>query len=227
MRLFDYLAFLLSALFYLPRLALFYLYRVLLFVSKPASMILLPALLGGLLYWQRDIIPNSWPYQWWIDVVMRYIPHERIPQDYWYLGFFWVCFTFLLYLLTGGRFQILGTVLSALPRISRPFPPTLRLRLVEKKIRAAPVSLSVPSLKRRRGLKEPDLTQGLAEPLKRLLEAPERPEAAQGASSALATPQALPEPPEAVPQPREAKVEPKARPTRKPSAPPLPPKARA
>lgn len=228
MRLFDYLAFIVAALLYLPRLALFYLYRFLLFISKPGSLFLLPALLGALFYWQLDTIPQTWPYQWWLDnVVMRYFPHDRIAEDYWYLGFFWVCFTFILYVLTGGKYQPLGTVLSALPRISRPFPPTLRLRLTERKIRPAPVALSVPSLKRRKGRKESNLTAGLSAPLKQLLEAPERAQKGQAPPAPSPEPQAPPSEPENAPQPPAAKVEPEARPKRKPAAPPLPPKTRA
>jgi len=213
MRLLDYLAFALAVLLYLPRLALFYVYRLLIFISKPGSLYLLPLLLGGLLYWQYENIPNTWLYRWWVDdVVMRYLPHARIDQDYWYLGFFWCCFTFILYVLTGGKFQLLGTILSALPRVTRPFPPTLRLRLREKKIRPATVSLSVPSLKRRRGLATPDVTSGLSEPLKRLLEP----------HTGAEVPPAPPTPPETPPE------EPEARPSRKCSEPQsLPPKAEA
>jgi len=227
MRLFDYLVFIVAALLYLPRLALFYLYRFLLFISKPGSLFLLPALLGGLFYWQYDFIIRSVLFDWWmVHVIVAYFPDSPLLEPYWYLGFFWVCFTFILYVLTGGKYQPLGTVLSALPRISRPFPPTLRLRLTERKIRPAPVALSVPSLKRRRARRSPDLTSGLGERLKRLLEVPERVQKTQTPPAQSPELQARPAEPENVPQPQAAKVEPEARPKRKPTAPPLPPKAR-
>ena len=232
MRLFDYLAFIAALILYIPRVCLFFLYRVLLFISKPASLYLLPALLGGLFWWQYEAIIWTPPYNWWVnDVLMHYVPHVRIREDYWYLGLFWCCFTFTLYILTGGKLQILGTILSAFPQVSRPFPPRLRLRLVEMKIKPARVSRVVPRLpRRRRGQEAPDMMEGLSEPLKRLLEPP-KPVEAVSEPPEPAPP--MPEPPappleqEIAPlPPAPAKQGAKARPSRKPPPPALPPKAK-
>ena len=223
MRLFDYLTFLVALIFYLPRLALFWVYRVLLFISKPGSLYILPALLGGLMYWQYDLIRGSFLFDWWLyDAVMPFAPHERIDQDYWYFGVFWVVFTLALYFLIGGRFQILGTVLTSLPQMRRPFPPQLRLRLIEQKIKPAAVMQVVPKLKRRR---KADITLSLSEPLKRLLAPAEAPQEVEDVPTPPPSPEAPPAEPESVPEPQDAKEEAEARPKRKPPPPPLPPKA--
>jgi hypothetical protein len=172
MRLFDYLFYLVALIFYLPRLILFWTYRTLLFLSKPGALYILPGILGGLLYWQYDLIISLPLFDWWVrDIVAYYMPHRPLLEPYWYVGLIWVLFTFFLYLLNGGERQVLGTILSAIPQIRRPFPPTLRLRLVERKIKPATVRLVVPRLGRRgRGKRAPDLKANLAEPLQRLLE---------------------------------------------------------
>ncbi|MEL7381882.1 MAG: hypothetical protein AAFN09_17330 [Pseudomonadota bacterium] len=233
MRLFDYLAYLVALIFYLPRLLLFWLYRSLLFISKPGSLYILPALLGGLMYWQYELIRTSFVFDWWVnDVIQPFAPHSPALEDYYYLGAFWGLFTFALYLLTGGKFQILGTVLSSLPQMRRPFPPSLRLRLVEKKIRPASVTLAVPALKRRRnGRHAPDVAAGLSEPLQRLLAPPVAPEPVS-APTEPETPATPPETPteaeESAPVPEAPAMEgAEARPSRKPPPPPLPPKAEA
>lgn len=233
MRVFDYAAFLVALVLYVPRLVLFWMYRALLFISKPGSLYILPALLGGLMYWQYDLIRTSFVFDWWLnDVVMPYVPHARFEQDYWYFGLFWGVFTFGLYLLTGGKFQILGTVLSTLPQIPRPFPPALRLRLIERKIKPAAVTLAVPALKRRRrGRHAPDLSADLSEPLQRLLApsaAPELVSAPPEPEPPAPSPEDSPVEPESAPaQSEPAKEEAEARSSRKPPPPPLPPKARA
>lgn len=225
MRIFDYLAYAVALIFYVPRLALFWVYRALLFISKPGSLYILPGILAALFYWQYDLIRGSFAFEWWLnDVVMPFAPHERITEDYWYLGFFWCCFTFGLYLLTGGRFQILGTVLSSLPQIRRPFPPMLRLRLKELKICPAAVQIAVPRLKRRpKGL---NAKEGLSEPLRRLLE----PLPATGHDQAEIASESAPEAPELeeLPTPAETEVKMSETPPpkkRRPPPPPLPPKA--
>ncbi|WP_130402684.1 hypothetical protein [Thalassococcus sp. S3] len=235
---FDYAAFLVALVLYVPRLTLFWIYRALLFISKPGSLYILPALLAGLFYWQYDFIIRSLPFYWWVnEVILVYFPHYPYLEPYWYLGFFWFCFTFVLYLLTGGRFQILGTVLSSLPQMRRPFPPALRLRLVERKIRPASVALAVPALKRRRrGKRAPDVAAGLSEPLQRLLAPPTAPlpvstpiepqTAPEAPETAFPLQDQLPEAEKSVPVPsKPAKEAVKARPSRKPPPPPLPPKA--
>jgi len=226
MRLFDYLAYLVALILYPPRLLLFWLYRALLFISKPGSLYILPALLGGLMYWQYELMRTSFVFDWWVnDVIQPFAPHSPAFEDFYYLAAFWGLFTFALYLLTGGKFQILGTVLSSLPQMRRPFPPTLRLRLVEKKIRSAKVMQAVPALKRRRkGRHAPDMAAGLSEPLQRLLAPPAAPEPVL-APKEPETPATPPEAPAAAQVP--AMEEAEARPSRKPPPPPLPPKAEA
>jgi hypothetical protein len=239
MTLFDGALYLVRLFFYWLRLGLFYLYHVLLALSKPGSVMIHAALLIGLCWWQYERIPSTFIYRWWVDDILQYYtPHYPVDQPYWYMGLFVAVFTFCHYILVGGKFKLLGSILGVFPQIRRPLPPAMPLRIKEHKILPAAVSLAVPKLKRsRRSRRAPDFTAHLSEPLQKLLEPPAKPLEHQEApkpqrmppeppkTAQEPTPQAPQSPPASPPTPQApAKEEAKARPTRKP--PPLPPKAK-
>lgn len=252
MRFLDVPVYIIRLVFYLLQWVLFYSYHVLIGFSKPGSVALLFAALSGLCWWQYERIPSTFIYRWWVDDILQYYtPHNPVEQPYWYMGLFVAVFTFCHYILVGGKFKLLGSVLGVFPQIRRPLPPALPLRIKQHKIVPASVSLTVPKLKRSRHLRrEQNFTANLSEPLQRLLEPPQKPVDVQEAPkpqkdvakpatpprevTEAPKPKVPPASPPAPPvaeevasaPPAPAKEVAKARPKRKPSPPPLPPKAK-
>ncbi|WP_413207588.1 hypothetical protein [Rhodospirillum sp. A1_3_36] len=56
MRALLYVWHLLKLLLYPPRLLLYLLHSTVIFISKPGARFLIPATLGGLIYWQADLV---------------------------------------------------------------------------------------------------------------------------------------------------------------------------
>lgn len=214
MTFFDAPLYLVRLAFYWLRLVLFFCYHVLIAISKPGSVLLGFAILVGLFWWQRERIPYTSFYHWWVnDIVQYYTPHYPVDQPYWYMGLFVAVVTFCHYILVGGKFKLLASILGVFPQIRRPLPPAMPLRIKEQKIIPASVTLAVPKLKRSRRLRrEPDFIANLSEPLQKLLEPPEKPVEKQEAPKPAEEPPEASSPPAPSPQePPEAQVTPPER----------------
>lgn len=134
--------------FYLVRLAIYAVYGVVRFFTKPGSRVLVPTgAITAAVLWRPELhaeLDN------WIFTYSPGPPIEPLFLDA-LLGMGWLLLTVTYYLAS----RLLALILGAFPPLSRPLPPMRRLKPKETVIAPAVVRVVVPPLPRRRSQEPP------------------------------------------------------------------------
>ena len=168
---------------FLTLAALFRVYLVLIFLSKPAAPVLLAAAVGGGLWWLPELTAIGWsrtPPAW-----QQIVPPEAQPWLAIVLAMFATWFS--LNILS----RLLRPTLGAFPMPSRPLPPLWPRRPREHVIRTVKSRSAVPRLPLRYwGGDVKALERRLAPELQALLSAPAQASGAVSVARAAPTPAA-------------------------------------